>query len=178
MNHNHHPAAGPSLDRLAVSATAHCLFGCAIGEVLGMIIGTALSWGNGATVALSVVLAFISGYALTLTPLLKAGLPVAVATRLALAADTVSITIMEMVDNAIMLGIPGAMDAGLTDWLFWGQPGVVVAGCGPRSLPGKPLADRSRSRACRGALAPWLVGRSRSPSLRVRLHGRCAAPRR
>jgi uncharacterized membrane protein len=130
MNHNHHPAAGPSLNRLAVSATAHCLFGCAIGEVLGMIIGTALSWGNGATVALSVVLAFISGYALTLTPLLKAGLSVAIATRLALAADTVSITIMEIVDNAIMLGIPGAMDAGLTDWLFWGSLvlSLLVAG--------------------------------------------------
>jgi hypothetical protein len=95
-----------------------------------MIIGTALGWSNSATVALSVVLAFISGYALTMTPLLMAGLSVAVATRLALAADTVSIAIMEIVDNGVMVAVPGAMDAGLTDWLFWGSLvlSLLVAG--------------------------------------------------
>ncbi|WP_236102418.1 DUF4396 domain-containing protein [Methylotetracoccus oryzae] len=95
-----------------------------------MIIGTALNWGSSATVALSVVLAFISGYALTLTPLLKAGLPAAAAIRLALAADTVSITIMEIVDNAVMIAIPGAMDATLSDLLFWGSLlfSLLVAG--------------------------------------------------
>ena len=130
MPHSHPTAARSSLSRLAFSATAHCLSGCAIGEVLGMIIGTALNWGSSATVALSVVLAFISGYALTLTPLLKAGLPAAAAIRLALAADTVSITIMEIVDNAVMIAIPGAMDATLSDLLFWGSLlfSLLVAG--------------------------------------------------
>lgn len=107
-----------SLNRTAWSATLHCLTGCAIGEVLGMVIGTALGWSNGATIALAVVLAFFFGYLLTLRPLL-AQLPFASAARLALAADTASITVMEIVDNAIMLVIPGAMDAGLGSLLFW-----------------------------------------------------------
>jgi hypothetical protein len=110
----------PSLSRTAWSATLHCLTGCAIGEVLGMVIGTALGWGNAATIALAVVLAFFFGYALTLRPLLRA-MSFAAATRLALAADTASITVMEIVDNAIMLVIPGAMEAGLSDMLFWGS---------------------------------------------------------
>src|SRR5919107_5322859 len=108
MDHAHHhpPAAAsaaPSLNRTAWSATLHCLTGCAIGEVLGMVIGTALDWGNGSTIALSVVLAFLFGYALTLLPLLRSGMAVGTAVGLALAADTASITIMEIVDNAIML---------------------------------------------------------------------------
>ena len=109
---------GP-LNRTALSATLHCLTGCAIGEVLGMVIGTALGWGNWPTVAISVVLAFFFGYSLTMLPLLRAGLAFAVAAPLALASDTLSIATMEVVDNAVMLLVPGALDAGLADILFW-----------------------------------------------------------
>jgi hypothetical protein len=119
--HHHHHApntAAPSLNRTAWSATLHCLTGCAIGEVLGMVIGTALAWSNGATIALAIVLAFLCGYALTLRPLVNA-MGLVSAAKLALAADTVSITVMEIVDNVVMLLIPGAMDAGLDRWLFW-----------------------------------------------------------
>jgi hypothetical protein len=126
MHHPHAHRARPSLNRTAWSATLHCLTGCAIGEVLGMVIGTALGWGNGATIALAVALAFLFGYALTLLPLLKA-LPAGAAFKLALAADTASITVMEIVDNAIMLAIPGAMDAGLDTLLFWGSLGSALA---------------------------------------------------
>ena len=97
-----------SLNCLALSATVHCLTGCAIGEVLGMVIGSALGWGNVQTIALAVFLAFVFGYGLTMFPLLKAGMPFAVVLKLALAADTASIVIMEIVDNALMLFIPGA----------------------------------------------------------------------
>lgn len=105
--------------RTAVQATLHCLTGCAIGEVLGMVIGTGLGWSNGQTIVLAVVLAFIFGYALTMRPLLRSGLALAAAVKLALAADTISIAVMEIVDNLIMLGVPGAMDAGLGNWIFW-----------------------------------------------------------
>lgn len=111
----------------AVSATLHCLTGCAIGEVLGLVIGTALGLSTGATIVLAVVLAFVFGYALTLTPVLRAGVPLATALGVAFAADTVSITVMEVVDNAIMLVVPGAMDAGLDSWVFWGALVVAVA---------------------------------------------------
>ncbi len=120
--HHHRPNAQPatvSLNRLAFSATIHCLSGCAIGEVLGMIIGTALGWGNWSTVALSVFLAFLFGYSLTLLPLLRSGLSLKTAASLAIASDTLSIGLMEVVDNAIMLVIPGAMSAGPTSGLFW-----------------------------------------------------------
>jgi hypothetical protein len=110
-----------SLNRLAFSATAHCLTGCAIGEVLGMVIGTALGWGDFATIALAVVLAFFFAYSLTMVPLLRSGLALAAVLPLAFASDTISITIMEIVDNAVMLVIPGAMEAGLTSFLFWGS---------------------------------------------------------
>ncbi|WP_447976807.1 DUF4396 domain-containing protein [Candidatus Nitrospira bockiana] len=110
-----------SLNRLAVSATIHCLTGCAIGEVLGMVIGTAFGWANAATVALSVALAFFFGYAMTLWPLLGAGMAFKAAVGLALASDTLSITVMEIVDNAVVLAIPGAMNAGLGSLLFWGS---------------------------------------------------------
>lgn len=122
------PAA--SLNRVAFGATTHCLTGCAIGEVLGMVIGTALAWSNAATVALSVVLAFLFGYALTMIPLIRNGLAIRAVIALAFASDTVSIAIMEFVDNAIMLIIPGAMDAGLASPLFWGSLAfsLVVAG--------------------------------------------------
>lgn len=108
-----------ALNKTALQATLHCLTGCAIGEVLGMVIGTALGLSNLATIALAVVLAFFFGYAFTLAPLLKA-LPPKTALGLALASDTLSITTMEVVDNAIMLAIPGAMDAHLDSPVFWG----------------------------------------------------------
>ena len=123
-------AAGTSLNRLAFTATAHCLSGCATGEVLGMVIGTALGWSTVPTIALAVVLAFAFGYAFTMIPLLKAGLAFGAVLKLALAADTVSILIMEIVDNAIMLAIPGAMTAGLSSPLFWGSlvAALIIAG--------------------------------------------------
>jgi hypothetical protein len=103
----------------AMSATLHCLTGCAIGEVLGMIIGTSLGWSNLATVILSIALAFLFGYSLTMRPVLRSGIGFKAAIAVALAADTVSITVMEIMDNAVVLTIPGAMDAGLLNWLFW-----------------------------------------------------------
>jgi hypothetical protein len=116
-----------SLNRLAFSATVHCLTGCAIGEVLGMVIGTALGWGDLATIALAVVLAFFFGYSLTMVPLLRSGLALARVLPIAFAADTLSITIMEIVDNLIMVLIPGAMEAGLTSLLFWGSLAFALA---------------------------------------------------
>ena len=119
-----------SLNRLAFSATVHCLSGCATGEVLGMVIGTALGWSNFRTIVLAIVLAFFFGYLLTMLPLLGAGLALGAAIPLALASDTISIAVMEVVDNAIMLLIPGALGAGLTDALFWGSlaASLVIAG--------------------------------------------------
>lgn len=125
-----HGATHQSSNRLAFSATVHCLTGCAIGEVLGMVIGTAAGLGNGPTIALSVVLAFIFGYLLTMLPLLRAGVALGTALGLAFASDTASIAIMEIVDNAIMLVIPGAMDAGLDEFTFWGSlaGSLLIAG--------------------------------------------------
>jgi len=114
-----HGSAQQSLTKLAISATLHCLTGCAIGEVLGMVIGTALGWSNLSTIVLAVALAFVFGYALTIRPVLKSGLPLRAAIGVAFAADTVSIAVMEIVDNAVMLLVPGAMEAGLASWLFW-----------------------------------------------------------
>ena len=108
-----------SLSRSAFLATAHCLAGCAIGEVLGMVIATALGWGDAASIALSIGLAFCFGYAFTLGPVTRAGVPLRRAGRLTLASDTVSITTMEIVDNAFILLVPGALAAGLGDALFW-----------------------------------------------------------
>jgi hypothetical protein len=133
-HHAHPDQAGPSLNRTAWSATLHCLTGCAIGEVLGMVIGTALGWGNGATIALAVALAFFFGYLLTLRPLL-ARMRFATAAKLALAADTASITVMEIIDNAIMLVIPGAMSAGLTSPLFWGSLAFSLAVAAVAAFP-------------------------------------------
>lgn len=128
--HASRPAASGDLTWIAFTATLHCLTGCAIGEVLGMVIGTALGLSNGATIGLAVALAFVFGYLLTTVPLLRAGLPRKAALKLALAADTASIALMEIVDNAIMWAIPGAMDAGLDTLLFWGSLAfaLVVAG--------------------------------------------------
>ena len=116
-----------SLNRLAMSATTHCLTGCAIGEVLGMVIGTALGWGDVATIALAVVLAFFFGYSLTILPLLRSGMALGATLPLAFASDTLSITVMEIVDNFILLVIPGAMEAGLTSLLFWGSLAFALA---------------------------------------------------
>ena len=115
---------------MALSATLHCLTGCAIGEVLGMIIGTAMGFSDLGTIALAVALAFLFGYALTSLPLLRAGLALAVVVPIALASDTLSIATMEVVDNLIMLVIPGALEAGVGDLLFWGSLAVslVIAG--------------------------------------------------
>jgi hypothetical protein len=116
-----------SVNRLAFSATVHCLTGCSIGEVLGFVIGTHLGWGNWSTVALAIVLAFFFGYSLTLIPLVRAGLALAAALPLAFASDTLSITVMEIVDNAMVLVIPGAMEAELADWLFWASLALALA---------------------------------------------------
>jgi hypothetical protein len=115
-----------SLNRTAFAATLHCLTGCAIGEVLGMIIGTAFGWSNPATIALSVVLAFAFGYSLTMLPLLRSGLTLAAALPLAFASDSLSIAVMELADTAVILAIPGAMNAGLASWLFWASLGFAL----------------------------------------------------
>jgi uncharacterized membrane protein len=125
MDHSDHDAP-VSLNRLAVQATTHCLIGCGIGEVLGLVIGTALRWTTAPTIVLAVALAFVFGYSLTLLPLLRAGMSLGAAAGLAFAADTLSITVMEIVDNAIILVIPGAMDAGLGSMLFWGSLAVAL----------------------------------------------------
>lgn len=123
LRHEHHDGHGggtaASLNRLATSATNHCLTGCVIGEVLGMTIATALGWSDVASIALAVGLAFLFGYSLTSVPLVRARLPLATVVPIALAADTVSITIMEVIDNLAMILVPGAMEAGLTDARFW-----------------------------------------------------------
>jgi hypothetical protein len=134
-HHHHHAAPGVSLDRTALMATLHCLTGCAIGEVLGMVIGTALGWGNPETIALAIALAFVSGYLFTMIPLLRAGIALGAASRIALAADTASITIMEIVDNLVMLAIPGAMDAGLDSALFWGSLAFALVVAGVAAYP-------------------------------------------
>ena len=137
-----------SLNRTAWSATLHCLTGCAIGEVLGMVIGTALAWSNGATIALSVALAFLFGYAFTFVPLLRSGIEFASAAKLALASDTASITVMEIVDNAIMVAIPGAMSAGIGDPLFWGSLAVSLALAALAAFPvNRWLISRGRGHA-------------------------------
>ncbi|MFI6478239.1 DUF4396 domain-containing protein [Nonomuraea sp. NPDC050663] len=119
-HHGQHAGHGVTTWGMAASATLHCLTGCAIGEVLGMVIGTALGWSNLPTIVLAVALAFVFGYALTMRGVMKAGLGFKQALKVALAADTISIAIMEIVDNGVMLVVPGAMDAGLASALFWG----------------------------------------------------------
>jgi hypothetical protein len=138
----------PSIDRLAFSATVHCLTGCAIGEVLGLVIATQLGWHDAAAIALAIVLAFVFGYALTLRPLLRSGVAVRAALGLAFAADTLSITVMEIVDNAILLVIPGAMDASITDALFWGSLAIALAVAGVAAYPvNRWLIARGRGHA-------------------------------
>ncbi len=124
-----------SANRVAFAATVHCLTGCAIGEVLGLVIGTALGWGTVATIVLAIVLAFFFGYSLTMWPLLRSGIALSAAIPVALAADTVSIAVMELVDNLIVLVIPGAMDAGLSSALFWASLAVALLIAGAVAFP-------------------------------------------
>lgn len=123
--HGHDAASVPNLNRMAASATLHCLTGCAIGEILGLIIGTAVGLSTGWTIALAVALAFLFGYALSTLPLLRSGMAVGAALSVVLAADTLSIAVMEIVDNAVMAIIPGAMEAGLVNVAFW--IGMMIA---------------------------------------------------
>jgi hypothetical protein len=142
------PAGDPPLNRLAFSATVHCLTGCAIGEVLGMVVGTALGLSNLATIALAIGLAFLFGYSLTSLPLLRSGMALAAVVPLALASDTISITIMEIVDNAIVLAIPGAMDATLGDLGFWASLALALLLAGAAAYPANRwLLARGRGHA-------------------------------
>jgi hypothetical protein len=166
-SHEHHelPTSGRALDALALSATLHCLTGCAIGEVTGMILGTALGWSDWGTVALAVALAFLFGYSLTSLPLLRGGLALSAVIPIALASDTLSIAIMEVVDNAIMLAIPGAMEAGLDNTLFWGSLSVALAIAGFAAFPvNRWLLKRGKGHAAvhetgiHGGPSPRVVG--------------------
>jgi hypothetical protein len=130
MDHN-----SQNLNSLAFSATAHCLTGCAIGEVAGLAIGTALGFSNFATIVLAVVLAFFFGYGLTSLPLLRSGMALGAVVPIAFASDTLSIATMEVVDNLIILTIPGAMDAGLDSLLFWGSLAAALLIAGAVALP-------------------------------------------
>jgi hypothetical protein len=165
--HDHHelPTEGNALTVVALSATLHCLTGCAIGEVLGMVLGTAFGFSEWGTVGLAVVLAFFFGYALTSLPLLRAGFALAAVVPIALASDTLSIAVMEIVDNAIMLVIPGALEAGLGDVLFWGSLSVALVMAGVFALPvNRYLIARGKGHAAvhetgvHGGPSPRLVG--------------------
>ncbi|MGY1737291.1 DUF4396 domain-containing protein [Geodermatophilus sp. SYSU D00684] len=157
MDHSLHDGrpAGAALTRLAVSATLHCLTGCAIGEVLGMVVGTALGWSDVQTIVLAVALAFAFGYAFTIGPVMRSGLALRAAIPVALAADTVSITVMEIVDNAVMLLVPGAMDAGLDSPLFWGALAFALAVAFVVTVP----------------VNRWLIGRGKGHAVVHRYHG-------
>jgi Domain of unknown function (DUF4396) len=137
-HHDHHhemPSEGGALTAVAISATLHCLTGCAIGEVTGVALGTALGFSNAATIALAIVLAFLFGYTLTSLPLLRAGLALSAVIPIAFASDTLSIATMEIVDNAIVLTIPGAMEAGLDSLLFWGSLAFALVVAGAVAMP-------------------------------------------
>jgi hypothetical protein len=143
-----------SLNTSAIQATLHCLTGCAIGEVLGMVIATALDWSNIASIAISIVLAFFFGYALTIGPVLRAGVPPRRAARLALASDTISIATMELVDNGFILLVPGAIAAGLGDGLFWWSLGASLAIAFVLTVP----------------VNRWLIARGRGHAVMHELH--------
>jgi hypothetical protein len=139
------PVVTPTLNALAVTATLHCLTGCLAGEVTGMMLGTALGLTNMATLALAIGLAFLFGYALTSVPLLRSGLALVAVVPIALAADTVSITVMEVIDNAVVISVPGAMDAGADHPLFWGPLlGGFALAFGPAFLVNRALIRRGR----------------------------------
>ena len=140
---------------MAFSATAHCLTGCAIGEVLGLVLATWWGWATAPSIALAILLAFFFGYAFTLVPLVRAGLALGSAIGIALAADTLSITVMEIVDNAVILLVPGAMDAGLDSALFWGSLTVALAIAFVAAFP----------------VNRWLISRGRGHAVAHRHHG-------
>ncbi len=167
MHDSHHamPTSGRALNAVALSATLHCLTGCAIGEVLGMVIGTALGFSEWGTVALAVALAFLFGYALTSLPLLRAGMALGAVIPIALASDTLSIATMEIVDNAIVLAVPGAMESGLDSTLFWGTLSFALVIAGAVALPvNRWLLARGKGHAVvhetgiHGGPSPRLVG--------------------
>jgi hypothetical protein len=166
-DHHHEPlpTSGRALDLVALSATLHCLTGCAIGEVLGVVIGTALGWSDLATIALAIALAFLFGYSLTSLPLLRAGIAFAAVVPIALASDTLSIAVMEFVDNAIILLIPGAMEAGVGNLLFWGSLAVALVIAGFAAFPvNRWLIARGKGHAAvhetgvHGGPSPRVVG--------------------
>jgi hypothetical protein len=166
--HAHHhemPTSGRALTGVAISATLHCLTGCALGEIAGMAIGTALGFSNFATIVLAIALAFLFGYSLTSLPLLRAGLALSAVIPIALASDTLSIATMEVVDNLIMLTVPGAMDAGLGSLLFWGSLAFALVVAGLVALPvNRWLIARGKGHAVvhetgiHGGPSPKLVG--------------------
>jgi hypothetical protein len=141
--------------RTAISATLHCLTGCAIGEVLGMVLATWWGWGDAASIVLAVVLAFFFGYLLTFVGVRRAGLDVGTAVRTALAADSLSILVMEIVDNAFLLAVPGAMAAGLGDSLFWGALAAALAVAFVLTVP----------------VNKWMIGRGKGHAVVHELHG-------
>jgi hypothetical protein len=164
-DHHQLPGSGRALDAVALSATLHCLTGCAIGEIVGMVVGTALGLSDWGTVALSVALAFAFGYLLTSLPLLRAGLALATVVPIAFASDTLSIAVMEFVDNTIILAVPGALDAGLGDVLFWGSLAFALAVAGAAAFPvNRWLIARGRGHAAvhrtgiHGGPSPRFVG--------------------
>jgi hypothetical protein len=159
------PTSGRALDVVALSATLHCLTGCAIGEIAGMVIGTALGFSNWGTVVLSVALAFLFGYSLTSLPLLRAGLALGAVVPIAFASDTLSIGVMEVVDNAVVLAVPGAMEAGLGSVLFWGSLSFALAIAGAVAFPvNRWLIARGKGHAAvhrtgiHGGPSPRVVG--------------------
>ena len=156
--HGHElPTSGRALTNVAISATLHCLTGCAIGEILGMVIGTALGFSQWGTVALAVGLAFLFGYTLTSLPLLRAGFTIAAVIPIALAADTFSIAVMEIIDNAVMLAVPGAMESGVGSLIFWGALSFALAVAFVVALP----------------VNRWLIGRGKGHAAvhRTGVHG-------
>jgi uncharacterized protein DUF4396 len=155
--HHETPLEGAALTGVALSATLHCLTGCAIGEVAGLAIGTALGFSNLATIVLAVALAFLFGYGLTSLPLLRSGMALGAVVPIALASDTVSIAVMEVVDNAIVLLVPGAMEAGLDEALFWGSLAFALLVAGLVALP----------------VNRWLIARGKGHAVvhRTGLHG-------
>jgi hypothetical protein len=164
--HAHHhamPTTGRELNLVALSATLHCLTGCAIGEVAGVAIGTAAGLSNGATIALAIALAFVFGYSLTSLPLLRAGLALSAVVPIALASDTLSIATMELVDNLILVVIPGAMDAGLDTLLFWGSLAFALVIAGAVAVP----VNRWLIARGRGHVAVHETGIHGGPPVRV-----------
>ncbi|MEU9231712.1 DUF4396 domain-containing protein [Streptomyces subrutilus] len=156
QSHEHHGPGGHGRAGWAVAAraTLHCLTGCAVGEVLGMVIGTALGWGNVPTMALAIVLAFLFGYAFTLRGVLAAGVDFRAAVRVALAADTLSITVMELIDNGVIALWPGAMDAHLSDPMFWIVLAIALAAAFVITVP----------------VNKWLIGRGKGHAVVHRYH--------